>query len=49
MDNDIFGTRERRDDVSKKEKEAELGATESEKAIIEHIRKRIAARGARGI
>ena len=49
MDNDIFGTSERRVAYSQKEKEAELGANANEKALVEHIRKRIAARGARGI
>lgn len=49
MDNDIFGTRERASQAASKEKDAELGANANEKQLIEHIRARIAARGARGI
>jgi len=48
MDNDIFGTGARRDDMSKKSKEAKFKGGDDKQMIL-HIRERIAARGARGI
>lgn len=48
MDNDIFGTAERREAVPK-EKETVLAGTATDKELIKHIREKIAARGARGI
>lgn len=47
-DNDIFGTAERRN-AAPKEKEAELVTNANEQQLIDHIRAKIAARGARGI
>lgn len=47
MDNDIFGTTERR--TTTKPKEAGLAIDANQAQLIEHIRARIAARGARGI
>ena len=47
MDNDIFGTTERR--VAVKASEPDLDLNANEKALIEHVRARVAARGARGI
>jgi len=49
QDNDIFGTKSRREEAAKKEKDAELGANANERELIEHIRSQIAKRGARGI
>jgi len=48
MDNDIFGTGARREEQAAKNKEAAFAGGD-DKALIEHIRARIAARGARGI
>jgi Ca2+-binding EF-hand superfamily protein len=47
MDNDIFGTTERR--TTAKPKEAGLIVDANQAQILDHIRARIAARGARGI
>jgi len=47
MDNDIFGTTERRTTQKKEEPQIDMNA--NEKQLIEHVRARIAARGARGI
>jgi len=50
MDNDIFGTSERRvaqEEINKKE--SNLGSNATEKELVLHIRAKIAARGARGI
>lgn len=49
MDNDIFGTTERRVDQAKKAPEENLKADANDHELILHIRARIAARGARGI
>lgn len=48
MDNDIFGTGERREEMAKKAEEAAFKGGD-DKALKKHIRERIAARGARGI
>jgi Ca2+-binding EF-hand superfamily protein len=48
MDNDIFGTGQRREEAAAKEKDAAFGGGD-EKALVAHIRDRIAKRGARGI
>jgi hypothetical protein len=48
LDNDIFGTGARREEMAKKEKDAKFTGGDDKKMII-HIRERIAARGARGI
>ena len=48
MDNDIFGTGQRREEQSKKEADAKFKGGD-DNALIIHIRERIAARGARGI
>jgi len=47
-DNDIFGTGSRREEMAAKSKEAKFKGGD-DKAMILHIRERIAARGARGI
>lgn len=47
-DNDIFGTGARREEMAKKSQEAKFKGGD-DKAMIAHIRERIAARGARGI
>jgi len=46
QDNNIFN---RPDPTAAKPKEAELAADANESTLIDHIRKKIAARGARGI
>jgi len=48
MDNDIFGTGARREEMAKKAEEAKFKGGD-DKSLITHIRERIAARGARGI
>lgn len=48
QDNDIFGTGARREEIAKKVEEAKFKGGD-EKALIAHIRERIASRGARGI
>lgn len=48
MDNDIFGTGARREEMAKKAQEAKFKGGD-DAALIAHIRERIAARGARGI
>lgn len=48
MDNDIFGTGARREEMAKKSEDAKFKGGD-DKALIAHIRERIAARGARGI
>lgn len=48
MDNDIFGTGQRREEQQAKNKEAAFAGGD-DKALIAHIRDRIAKRGARGI
>lgn len=50
MDNDIFGTSERRQaQVEVDKKENNLGSNATERELILHIREKIAKRGARGI
>lgn len=48
MDNDIFGTGARREEAAKKEESAKFSGGD-DKALIKHVRERVAARGARGI
>jgi Ca2+-binding EF-hand superfamily protein len=48
LDNDIFGTGARREEQAKKSEEAKFKGGD-DKALIAHVRERIAARGARGI
>jgi len=48
LDNDIFGTAARRAETAKKQ-EAALTGNANDRQIIDHIRAKIAARGARGI
>jgi Ca2+-binding EF-hand superfamily protein len=50
MDNDIFGTSARREETAKKDANVpKIGDNANDQELIQHIRDRIAARGARGI